>query len=73
MWGEVGLSIDKGGYLPYHLGIKSEHHIIWVNIATSVALVSNPSPSKSPAGIKLRLYHLKGGNKYISKFKLLVK
>ena len=52
IWGAIDISIETGGYLPYHLGIKSDHRLIWVKIATSVALESQLSPSKSPRSQK---------------------
>ena len=58
--GEIGLYIKKGGYLPYHLGIKSYHHLIWFKIATSIALESQISLSKPPAARKLILHNPNG-------------
>ena len=71
IWGTIGLSIEKVGYLPYHLGIKSDHCLIWFKIETSVALGYQITPSKSAADIDLILHHPRGGRKYISKLKLL--
>ena len=72
IWGTIGLSIKEGGYLQYHLGIKSDHRLIWIQIAISIALGSQISPSKPTAARKIILRHLKWQEKYISKFKLLV-
>ena len=63
IWGTIGLSIKKCGYLPYHLGIKSDHRIIWVKIETSVALGYQLSPRNPPVDRKLRLNHPKGQKK----------
>ena len=73
IWETIGLSIEKGGYLPYNLGIKSDHHIIWVKMVTSIALVYQPYLSKSPAYRNLRLHNPKGQKKYTSNLKQLVK
>ena len=66
IWGTICLSIKKGYYILYHLDITSDHHLIWVEIATSDALGSQISRSKSPSARKLRLQHHRGGKKYIS-------
>ena len=45
IWRTKGLSIEKGGYLLYHMGIKLDNRLIWFKISTSVALGSQLSRS----------------------------
>ena len=73
IWGTIRLTIKKGGYLLFHLGIKSDHRIIWTKIANYVVLGSNLTPNKSTSDRKLILHHPKGQKKFISKLKLLTR
>ena len=69
IWGSPGLATTSCGYLPVNYGLKSDHRLIWVKISLANSLGDKTLPPTTPSARKLRLHHLAGQQKYISKIR----
>ena len=37
IWGNKGIAITYGGYLPFHCGSKSNHILLWIKVAQTIS------------------------------------
>ena len=60
IWGSQGIKISQEEHLPFHLGPKSDHRLLWIKIPHIVVFGDKNPPLRSPTARRLILRHPRG-------------
>ena len=72
IWGSQGVTISEGVYIPYDFDPKPDHRFLWIKILHLVAF-GEKKTIRSPEVRRLRIFHTRGQNNYISKLGILTR
>eukprot|EP00957_Ditylum_brightwellii_P209684 15362793-Ditylum_brightwellii.AAC.2 len=64
IWWMPGVRIQKGGYLPFHKRIKSNHHLLWIKLSLIYTFGSKEAAIKNVPSRLLYLQDKQGQHHY---------